>query len=213
MSTACSGQPAPPPVVSRSAAARVRKPQRKAVRAEPSPRRQRVHASKPFAAPSAPKRSSSEDDCSFGSASPSLGLSGRRRVADAACRLTPPAAQQAPGTAADAVTERIVADRGPLDGPQPPTSTSRASRSPTRRSPTPSSSQPREILIDGKSAGHGQPDRLGRRRSARQYDLVVEPAITTLQQHLQTLFPGEDIHVGVDDDAIILSGQRLEQRT
>ena len=65
--------------------------------------------------------------------------------------------------------------------------------------------QPREILIDGKKAGTvslivwSATDR-------KQYDVVVEPAITVLQQHLQTLFPGEDISVSVSDEAIILSG-------
>ena len=66
--------------------------------------------------------------------------------------------------------------------------------------------QPREILIDGKKAGTvslivwGVDER-------RQLDIVVEPAITTLEQHLQTLFPGEDIAVSVSEEAIILSGQ------
>jgi pilus assembly protein CpaC len=65
--------------------------------------------------------------------------------------------------------------------------------------------QPREILIDGKKAGTvslivwSATDR-------KQYDVVVEPAITVLQQHLQALFPGEDIVVSVSDEAIILSG-------
>jgi pilus assembly protein CpaC len=64
---------------------------------------------------------------------------------------------------------------------------------------------PRDLLIDGKAPGTislivwGDTQR-------RQYDLVVEPAITTLQQQLQTLFPGEDIQVGVSEGAVILSG-------
>src|SRR5258705_9797041 len=50
--------------------------------------------------------------------------------------------------------------------------------------------QPREILIDGKAAGTvslivwGAIER-------KQYDLVVEPSITAIQQRLQALFPGE----------------------
>jgi len=66
--------------------------------------------------------------------------------------------------------------------------------------------QPREVLIDGKSAGTvsliiwGTTER-------RQYDLVVEPAVTTLQQRLATLFPGEDIQVSVNEEAIVLSGR------
>ena len=58
-----------------------------------------------------------------------------------------------------------------------------------------------------QGARHHQPDHLGRRPAASQYDLVVEPAVTTLQQQLQTLFPGEDIQVSASDDATILSGQ------
>jgi pilus assembly protein CpaC len=65
---------------------------------------------------------------------------------------------------------------------------------------------PREILIDGKSAGTvslivwGASER-------RQYDVVVDAGITPLEQRLQALFPGEDIHVSVNDEAIILSGR------
>ena len=65
--------------------------------------------------------------------------------------------------------------------------------------------QNREILVDGKSPGTislivwSNTDR-------KHYDLVVEPAITTLQQQLRGLFPGEDVTVSATDDAIILSG-------
>jgi len=66
--------------------------------------------------------------------------------------------------------------------------------------------QPREILIDGKMPGTvslivwGAADR-------RQYDLVVEPGVSTLEQRLQALFPGEDIRVTATGDAVILSGR------
>ena len=66
--------------------------------------------------------------------------------------------------------------------------------------------QPREILIDGKAPGTislivwGTTER-------KQYDVVVEPPITTLQQNLAQLFPGEDIQVSASEDATILSGQ------
>ena len=65
--------------------------------------------------------------------------------------------------------------------------------------------QTREILVDGKAPGTvsliiwSSTDR-------KHYDLVVEPAITTLQQQLRALFPGEDITVSATDEAIILSG-------
>src|SRR5262252_3648371 len=66
--------------------------------------------------------------------------------------------------------------------------------------------QLREVLIDGKAAGTvslivwGANDR-------RQYDLVVEPGVSTLEQRLQALFPGEDIHISANDEAIIISGR------
>ena len=66
--------------------------------------------------------------------------------------------------------------------------------------------QPREILVDGKKAGTVSLIVWGADQR-RQYDIVVEPAITTLEQQLQALFPGEDIEVSVSDEAIILSGQ------
>ena len=66
--------------------------------------------------------------------------------------------------------------------------------------------QPREILVDGKKAGTVSLIVWGA-DTRRQYDIVVEPAITTLEQHLQMLFPGEAIAVSVSEEAIILSGQ------
>ena len=65
--------------------------------------------------------------------------------------------------------------------------------------------QPREVLIDGKGAGTvslivwGADER-------RQYDVVVDPGVTTLQQTFQQLFPGEDIRVAMNDESIILTG-------
>jgi pilus assembly protein CpaC len=65
--------------------------------------------------------------------------------------------------------------------------------------------QPREVLIDGKGAGTvslivwGENER-------RQYDVVVDPGVTTLQQSFQQLFPGEDIRVAMNDESIILTG-------
>ena len=61
---------------------------------------------------------------------------------------------------------------------------------------------PREILIDGKAPGTvslivwGGGSRL-------QYDLIVEQPVTTLEQHLRTLFPGEDITVSTNEGATI----------
>jgi pilus assembly protein CpaC len=66
--------------------------------------------------------------------------------------------------------------------------------------------QPREVLIDGKSAGTVSLILWGAAQR-EQYDVVVEQAVTNLQQQLQSLFPGEDLHVSASDEAIILSGQ------
>ncbi len=65
--------------------------------------------------------------------------------------------------------------------------------------------QPREVLIDGKTAGTVSLIVWGAARRV-QYDIVVEPGVTTLQQKLQALFPGEDITATMNDEALILSG-------
>jgi pilus assembly protein CpaC len=65
--------------------------------------------------------------------------------------------------------------------------------------------QPREVLIDGKGSGTVSLIIWGAARRV-QYDVVVDPGVTTLQQTFQQLFPGEDIRVAVNDDAIVLSG-------
>jgi len=66
--------------------------------------------------------------------------------------------------------------------------------------------QPREILIDGKSAGTVSLIIWGATQR-EQYDLVVEPGVPNLQRQLNILFPAEDIHVSASDEATILSGQ------
>ena len=66
--------------------------------------------------------------------------------------------------------------------------------------------EPREILVDGKKSGTVSLIVWGS-GTRRQYDIVVEPSITTLEQQLQVLFPGEAINVSVSDEAIVLSGQ------
>ena len=66
--------------------------------------------------------------------------------------------------------------------------------------------QPREILIDGRAPGTISLIVWGSGRRT-QYDLVIEPAVTNLQQKLQGLFPGEDIEVGITDEAVVLSGR------
>ena len=65
---------------------------------------------------------------------------------------------------------------------------------------------PREILIDGKAPGTVSLIVWGG-GSRTQYDLVVEQPVTTLEQHLRTLFPGEDIAVSTNEGATILAGR------
>jgi pilus assembly protein CpaC len=65
--------------------------------------------------------------------------------------------------------------------------------------------QPHEILVDGKKAGTVSLI-VWSADSRSQYDVVVQPAITTLEQQLQKLFPGEPIAVSASDEAIVLSG-------
>jgi pilus assembly protein CpaC len=66
--------------------------------------------------------------------------------------------------------------------------------------------EPREVLLDGKSAGTVSLIVWGA-GTRRQYDIVVEPGVSALQQQLQALFPGEDIKVDSSEDAVILSGR------
>ena len=66
--------------------------------------------------------------------------------------------------------------------------------------------QPREVLIDGRAPGTISLILWGP-GVRRQYDVVVEPGISTLQQQFAALFPGEDIRLSYSDEALILSGQ------
>ncbi len=65
--------------------------------------------------------------------------------------------------------------------------------------------QPREILVDGKGPGTvslivwG----VGRRE---QYDVVVDQGTLAIEQQLHLLFPGEDIQVTANEDAVVLHG-------
>ncbi len=64
---------------------------------------------------------------------------------------------------------------------------------------------PREVLIDGKAAGTVSMILWGAGTRV-QYDVVVDTGVLILEQQLKTLFPGEDIRVSVNDEALILSG-------
>jgi pilus assembly protein CpaC len=66
--------------------------------------------------------------------------------------------------------------------------------------------QPREVLIDGKGPGTVSLIIWGG-GGRTQYDVVVDPGVPGLQQTMQQLFPGEDIRIALNDDAVILSGR------
>ncbi len=66
--------------------------------------------------------------------------------------------------------------------------------------------QPREVLIDGKAPGTVSLIVWGT-ANRRQYDIVVDPGVSTLQQRLEALFPGEELRISANGDAIILSGR------
>jgi pilus assembly protein CpaC len=65
--------------------------------------------------------------------------------------------------------------------------------------------QPREVLIDGKGPGTVSLIVWGGDQR-RQYDIVVDPGVTGLEQTFQKLFPGEDLHVAMNDESVILTG-------
>lgn len=66
--------------------------------------------------------------------------------------------------------------------------------------------QPREILIDGKGPGTVSLIVWGD-GTRTQFDVVVEQPISSLEQHLRALFPGEDVTVSTNEGATILSGR------
>jgi pilus assembly protein CpaC len=65
--------------------------------------------------------------------------------------------------------------------------------------------RPREVLVDGKAPGTVSLIVWGG-DTRRHYDVVVDRGVTVLQQNFQALFPGEDINVAVNDEAVVLSG-------
>jgi len=67
--------------------------------------------------------------------------------------------------------------------------------------------EPREVLIDGKAPGTVTMILWGGDNRRVQYDVVVDPPVSALQQQLRALFPGEDINVQVNEEATTLSGR------
>lgn len=67
--------------------------------------------------------------------------------------------------------------------------------------------RPREVLVDGKAPGTISLIVWGVDDQRVQFDIVVEQPVAALEQQLAQLFPGEDIQVAVNADAIVLSGR------
>jgi len=65
--------------------------------------------------------------------------------------------------------------------------------------------RPREVLVDGKAAGTVSLIIWGH-DTRTHYDVVVDRGVSVLQQNFQQLFPGEEINVAVNDEAVVLSG-------
>jgi pilus assembly protein CpaC len=65
----------------------------------------------------------------------------------------------------------------------------------------------REVLINGKAPGTITLIVWGTGGQRVHYPLVVDPPVSTLEQQLQQLFPGEDIRVNATENATILSGR------
>ena len=65
---------------------------------------------------------------------------------------------------------------------------------------------PREVLIDGKAQGTISLIVWGDGRRV-QYDVAVDAPVSQLQQQLRNLFPGEDIQVTDNEEAITLAGR------
>ena len=66
--------------------------------------------------------------------------------------------------------------------------------------------EPRQILIDGKSAGTVSLIVWGASPVRVQYSVVVDPGVSSLQRQLQTMFPGEEIQATETPDTVILTG-------
>ena len=65
---------------------------------------------------------------------------------------------------------------------------------------------PNQVLVDGKTSGSVSLIVWGAQHMV-QYAVVVFPPTPSLQRQFGLLFPGEDIHVSVADEAIVLSGR------
>ena len=67
--------------------------------------------------------------------------------------------------------------------------------------------EPQEILLDGKSAGTVSLIIWALDGRRVQYDVIVNPPPSPLQQQIRALFPNEDIQVAMSEDAVVLAGR------
>jgi pilus assembly protein CpaC len=66
---------------------------------------------------------------------------------------------------------------------------------------------PRQLLVDGKTAGTVSLIVWGAGQQLVQYEITVYPPTPALQRQFKQLFPNEDIQVSVSDEAVVLSGR------
>ena len=168
--------------------------------------RRRSTWSRRFAAPSAPKRRSVEY----------AGVTLARPGRDRASRSRPPRPAPKRRPASQAPAQALPAPEPAVDFPKVKITAGRSTVLSTEFDVTriaitdPKIAdavvvQPREILIDGKTPGTVSLIIWGGGQR-KQYDIVVDAGVLVLEQQLKTLFPGEDIRVTVNDEALILNG-------
>jgi pilus assembly protein CpaC len=127
-----------------------------------------------------------------------------------------PAAQQPAGTPSSAPSQALPAPAPAIEYPKIPLTAGRSTILTTEfditriaiTNPAIADAvvvQPREILIDGKAPGTVSLIVWGA-ATRTQYDVVVDAGVLGLEQQLRTLFPGEDIRVILNEEALILSG-------
>jgi pilus assembly protein CpaC len=73
--------------------------------------------------------------------------------------------------------------------------------------------KPNEVLIDGKAPGTISLIVWGGGDQRMQYDVVVEQPVNPLEQQLHQLFPGEEIAVTANADALVLTGRASSTQT
>jgi pilus assembly protein CpaC len=72
---------------------------------------------------------------------------------------------------------------------------------------------PRELVVDGKAPGTISLIVWGAATERRQYDVVVEQPVSQLEQRIHQLFPGEEVQVTTNAEAVVLSGRVSSTQT